>query len=137
MCTRKFFGRASLVLAAVWAGGVLATADTVTLKPAVVCQHSGDTLVVRVDRSSAAAPVVGGDFFLQFDPSIVTFVSAAPGDSPFQQIVPPNVNPVTGTLDYAVRLPFGNPGTTADVVMATFTFTVRSGLADDCDIPNV
>ena len=51
-----------------WASSALGQA-VLTLSPASTCFHDG-TVVVSVNMSNAPQAVVGGQFFLQYDPSI-------------------------------------------------------------------
>ncbi len=102
-----------------WASSALGQA-VLTLSPASTCFHDG-TVVVSVYMSNAPQAVVGGQFFLQYDPSILSFVSAAPGSDPFTVPVFSNTS-TPGQIDYAVGVPGGGPGTAADSTMATFTF---------------
>src|SRR5207248_4089929 len=55
-----------------------------TLDPVSSCVHDGSrTVVVNVHLHNALDSVVGGQFFLQYDTSVLTLVSAAPGAAPF------------------------------------------------------
>jgi hypothetical protein len=69
--------------------------------------------------------VVGGQFFLEYDSTTLEFVSADPGDPPFTLEIYEDVvetSPV-GTIDYAVGVPGGGPGTATPTDMAVLTFT--------------
>lgn len=88
-------------------------------------EASGATVIVNVDLRNAATPVVGGQFFVQYDSSYLQFVSMEPGSAPFVvevfEAAPGDGG--AGTIDYAVSTVSGAPGTTSDVTMATITFT--------------
>lgn len=98
------------------------------LTPADTCVE-GSTLVVHVDLTRVVSPelVVGGQFFLNYDTSLLQFVSATPGSAPFNLEVYENVNTITGNIDYAVGVIGGGPGTaTTPTTMAVLTFNVLS-----------
>jgi hypothetical protein len=88
-----------------------------------------NTVTVSIDMSGASQAVAGGQFFLQYDQTRLDFVSATPagGPSPFSLEIFESVNESTGTIDYAVGAPFGNPGTSADSAMAILTFNWIGG----------
>jgi len=93
------------------------------------CQ-AGGTLVVKVDMSNACKVVVGGQYFLHYDPTKLQFVSADPGDAPFTRQVYEVVNTGLGRIDYATGIPDGGMGTSAPTTMARITFNV---LVSDCN----
>ena len=84
-----------------------------------------DTQVeVDVLMTGATDLIVGGQFFLEYDNAVLDFVSASVGDAPFDIEVFESVNEGAGTIDYAVGVFGGGPGTMADTVMATLLFDV-------------
>jgi hypothetical protein len=97
-----------------------------TLLPLDTCLGGGELLEVRIELSGLASncpPIVGGQFRLQYDPTRLTFLSAAQV-APFVREVHENVNPITGTLDYAVG---ADPnGGAAGGPMAVLTFAPLS-----------
>jgi len=92
---------------------------------------TNNVVTVNVDLSGASENVVGGQFFLDYDQTRLQLVSAVPGNAPFTLEVFESHNMANGTLDYAVGVPFGNLGTSADTTMATLTFNWIAG-ADSC-----
>jgi len=84
----------------------------------------GSTLTVDIDISDMGTLIVGGQFFLSYDNSLLDFVSADPGDSPFTLEVFESVDEGAGTIDYAVGVPGGGPGDMGPATMATLTFNV-------------
>ena len=89
----------------------------------------GDTITVTVDMSDAATLVVGAQFFLEYDPNTLDFISIEPGDPPFTLEIYESVDEGLGTIDYSVGAAFGDPGTSADSTLAVITF---EALAEYC-----
>ncbi len=87
-------------------------------------------LVVEIDASGLAALNVGGQFFLDYDNTLLDFVSADPGDAPYSVEIFESVDEAAGTIDYAVGVPGGDTGTAVPTTMARITFNV---LGDFCD----
>ncbi len=105
---------------------------TLTLTVSPGC-HTGSKLVVAISMTGATTTVVGGQYFLEYNPSVLQLVSADPGDAPFtRQIhecstvaVPPmDCVPTAGQIDYASGIEDGGTGTSANTIMASFSFTV-------------
>lgn len=93
-----------------------------------VCYAPGDTLVVEIKVHDLTAPIVGGQFFLNYDTSRLTYVGGVPGDPPFNfefaDLAPPSGEPAN-TIFYSVGTGVVNPpSTSADTVVARLTFTV-------------
>src|SRR5262249_46728462 len=98
------------------------------------CQ-TGTKLVVSIYMSGATTTIVGGQYFLQYNTSVLQFNSANPGDAPFTREIYENVNQVLGTIDYATGIEDGGTGTMANTVMARISFNV---LQDVCSLtPNL
>ncbi len=87
-------------------------------------------LVVEIDAAGLAALNVGGQFFLDYDNTLLDFVSADPGDAPYSVEIFESVDEAAGTIDYAVGVPNGDAGTAVPTTMARITFNV---LGDFCD----
>lgn len=88
-----------------------------------MCEATG-TLTVTIDMSDTAVDIVGGQFFLEYDMSALTFVSADPGTGDFDGEVFESVS--GNQIDYAVGVsPFSDPGSNQAQTMATLTFTVN------------
>ncbi|MHC4219870.1 MAG: hypothetical protein ACYSU7_15620, partial [Planctomycetota bacterium] len=86
-----------------------------------LCSTTG-TVTVTIDMAAMPDDIVGGQFFLDFNSTVLTFVSAAPGDAPFTlEVIPAIVG--ASTITYAVGVPGGGPGTSSATKMATLTFT--------------
>jgi predicted outer membrane repeat protein len=95
-----------------------------------------DHLVIDLALTDAPETVVGGQFFLDYDPTRLAFVSATPGaqgqgdpENPFEREIYEAVDEVAGTIDYLVGIADGDVGTEGDALMARFVFAV---VADDC-----
>lgn len=94
---------------------------------------SESQVVVEVNLSNAQDIIVGGQFFLQYDTSKLTFVSADPGDAPFTSEVFELVNAGPGEITYAVGIPSGS-GTDDATTMARLTFTVTGDFCAEDDL---
>lgn len=100
--------------------------------PESECYRPGDTVIVYVVVGGGTTSVAGGQFLIQFDPSALRFVSAAPGNtadpgSPFvTEIFEDSSRAGLGELFYAVGVPFFNPGTPGPAVMVALRFTALS-----------
>ncbi|MHC4219801.1 MAG: cohesin domain-containing protein, partial [Planctomycetota bacterium] len=110
--------------------------STVSLISASSCSGGGigSTVTVAIHMSDLKDHVVGGQFFLNYDNGVLDFVSAEPGDPPFTVEVYEDVDEISGTIDYAVGAPGGDPGTPLPTDMAVLTFTA---LTDACTAPNL
>jgi hypothetical protein len=93
------------------------------------------TIIVEINMDDMPTEVVGGQFFLEYDDSILTLVSVDPGDAPFTvevfecstvQSVPPGCTPTVGQIDYAVGVVGIGPGTSAATTMARIEFSVST-----------
>ncbi len=94
----------------------------------------GATITVTVALSQSSRVIVGGQFFLKYDQTLLDFVSMVPGSAPFTREVYEVVNEASGAITYAIGVPNGIGGTSADTVMATITFRA---LVDDMCEPGV
>ena len=104
---------------------------TVNLNTDMECYNATDTTItVTIDLTGAENLIVGGQFFLEYDNSILDFISADPGNTPFTIQVYESVDEGTGTIDYAVGVPNGDSGTSDDTIMAVLTFGI---LAPFCE----
>lgn len=98
------------------------------------CATTG-TVTVTIDMSDVQSnPIVGGQFFLEYNTTVLSFDSASPGSAPFTLEVYESVNTGTGTIDYAVGVPGAGPGTTSATTMAVLTF---NALQQVCDTANL
>ncbi len=113
-----------------------ATAPTeLELNPADDCLDASENqLVVEIDAQGLQALAVGGQFFLDYDESLLDFVSADPGDGPFTVEIYESVNETTGTIDYAVGVPNGDTGTAVPTTMARITFDVLGDFCETADL---
>ncbi len=85
------------------------------------CENSG-TVTVTIDMAAMPDAIVGGQFFLDYDISVLDFLSADPGASPFTVEVFESVSEGTGKIAYAVGVLDGGPGTSAATTMVELTF---------------
>lgn len=123
------------LLVAALAAGVCGSAlgqTTLSLNAEDACLNAGDKFVtVRIDMTGATDLAVGGQFFLEYDTSRLTFIDAVPGSGSFTMEIFQADDPMSGTIDYAVGVPFGGPGSSADQTMAVLTFAISG---DACDV---
>lgn len=89
----------------------------------------GDGLLgeVSILLGAGSATILGGQFSISYDPSLLDFVDIAPGAtcdfaSPFSQELFRTVDEVSGTIFYAVGVALGDAGTTGPSTMACITF---------------
>jgi len=95
------------------------------------CYEAGENVVtVTIDLRDSTQIIVGGQFFLSYDKVRLDFVSIEPGDSPFTREIYEVVDEGNGTINYAVGVPNGTPGTSLNTKMATITFNVCDEICD-------
>lgn len=102
--------------------------------PDLCLDASENTLLVDIDATGLTDLCVGGQFFLEFDTTVLDLVSIDPGDAPFIREVYEHVDEVGGTIDYAVGVLDGNPGTLVPTTVARLVFEVTG---DFCQVPGV
>ncbi len=132
--TARFDGTAWTVFAGSPWADVRIDATLVQLTPGVLCRRVGEPFVVDVALRHAEVPIVGGQFFLQYDQSKLDLVAIAPGDAPFTLEVFRHVDELHGIIDYAVGTPGGMPGSLNDTVMARLTFTALTPVCNNADM---
>jgi hypothetical protein len=96
------------------------------------CFAEGEDLFVNIDLSSSTRMIVGGQFFVVYDPAVLKFIGIKSGgggeppvdpNSPFESELFRTVNEVQGTVVYAVGVsPLGGSGTHGPAVMARLHF---------------
>jgi hypothetical protein len=107
----------------------------VALNADASCYDVGDAVTVTVDLTGdGVTEIVGGQFFLEYDNSVLGFLDAEPGDtvdpnSPFELEVFEFQMP--GIIDYAVGVAHGGSGTSGDATMAVLTF---EALQEVCNV---
>ncbi|MFI4897584.1 MAG: hypothetical protein ACIARR_07145 [Phycisphaerales bacterium JB059] len=100
-----------------------------------LCLDAGEnTLLVDIDATGLTDLCVGGQFFLEFDTTVLDLVSIEPGDAPFLREVYESVDEPGGTIDYAVGVLDGDPGTLLPTTVARLEFAVTG---DFCQMPGV
>jgi len=95
--------------------------------PVSSCYSLGDVIRIRVEMGFAPEPIVGGQVFLEYDPSTLLFLDMQPGNminptSPFTFELGQFVNPIQGKIDYAAAVPPGGLGTANPTTYAVITF---------------
>ena len=100
------------------------------------CNVPEGTLIVNINMTNATDVVEGGQFFLEYNNTVLDFDSADPGDAPFTLQVYESVNEGAGTIDYAVGVPLGGSGTMSDTKMAVLTFDILTTV-DLCELTNL
>lgn len=116
------------------------------LEPTDDCYDADDgQVVVEVVLDGSGPPAFGGQFFVEYDASVLQLVSADPGDAPFVTEIyecstaappPGSCTPAPGLLDYAVGVDPGTPGAPGANagVMARFTFDVLESTCDPVEL---
>lgn len=114
------------------------------------CYPPGQPICMTIEVSDLSTPIVGGQFFLEYESTALTFVAMGPGDhndpggpiadcaaaepsAPFSEEIIEIVDPVAGTIDYAFGLPFGDPATAGDSIVATIQFTSAASITCAAD----
>ena len=105
-----------------------------TLEPDADCYAPGQTVTVALWMRDQTESIVGGEFFLAYDPNELQFVSMDSNDPAFDTVLLNDVDPNAGTIDYAVSAALGDPGTTGAARMAVITFTAQTQLCDATDL---
>ncbi len=103
-----------------------------------------NTVTVNVNVSDLdGSLIVGGQFFLQYVETKLSFKSIVPGDAPFTfeifQCSPTSApsevcTPTDGVIDYSIIIPVEGTGSSADTTMARITFNV---IGEVCDMAAV
>ena len=130
---RRALGWATITALISLAATAQAATPTLSLTPDASCYTApGATVTVNIEFTQSATEdeILGGQFFLEYDQSKLTFVSVTTGASPFTRQVYVDTN-TAGQIDYAVGIPNGSSGYsgTGPITMATITFTAAS---EDC-----
>jgi len=118
--------RQALLCAVLICGSASAAWGQATLSlTSAPCDNTG-VLVVNLDLVHSTPVAVGAQVFLEYDNSLLQFVSADPGDAPFTLQVFEFVDTGAGTIDYAVGILGAGTGVTAPPTrtMARFTFNI-------------
>ena len=130
---RRALAWATLITLIGWAATAQAATPALSLTPDASCYSAlGATVTVDIEltQSSPEDEVLGGQFFLEYDQSKLTFVNVTTGSSPFTRQVYVDTS-TAGQIDYAVGIPDGSTGYSGagPITMATLTFTAA---AEDC-----
>jgi hypothetical protein len=88
------------------------------------CAEVGAQLQAEIQLVDSELAIIGGQFFLSYNPAILSVVSVTPGDEPFNLPLFLDLQP-PGEIDYAIGIfPLNGPGTSEDTVMARILFNV-------------
>ncbi|NOS99338.1 MAG: hypothetical protein HOP29_01780 [Phycisphaerales bacterium] len=89
------------------------------------CYDEGANVVVTVEMGFSTLPICTAQFFLQYDPSGLDFVSISPGGGVFTNVVYQAVDEGAGTIDYALGASPAQVcnGTQGPATVATIVFT--------------
>lgn len=102
----------------------------VVLNLATDCVQAGEIVEVTIDLRDSIASIVGGQFFIEYNPDVLAVVDVFPGDDPFTLLLYENTT-VPGLIDCSVvAFPFPNPGTFADTTMIYLQFEVVGEAGD-------
>jgi len=104
--------------------------SSLTLLPDYDCYVDDDTVSVSLWMNNVPDDIVGGQFFLSYDDSVLTYQSAD-AELPFIELY--EVSSTSGELDYAVQIP-PQGTTTGTAKIATFTF---EALVDICSMTDL
>lgn len=93
------------------------------------CYIAGEELVVNIELGYGSAYIAGGQFAIPYDPTLLDFVSIAPGseydpESPFALEIYKDIDEDTGFIFYSVGVQFVTTvtGTRGPATMATVRF---------------
>ena len=105
---------------------VCLTAATGSL-PQSGCFSMDEDLFVTLDLGGSARTIVGGQFLIGYDPTVLDFIDIEPGafgdaQSPFGVELYRAINEVEGTIFYAVGIPLGTKGTLGPATLARIQF---------------
>ncbi len=94
--------------------------------PIAECFSAGDFFDVRVEMGVSDDPIVGAQFFLEYDASTLSLMSIEPGNtidpgSVFTMEFNQTINPMLGTIDYLVGASWGD-STRGPATVAVITF---------------
>lgn len=102
----------------------------VELNLATGCVQLGEIVEVTIDLRDSIASILGGQFFVEYNPDVLAVVDVLPGDDPFTLELYENAT-IPGLLDYSViAFPFPNPGTFEDTTMGYIQFEVVGDAGD-------
>ncbi len=102
-------------------GAALVTAQT--------CYKIGDHIIVLINTGATPVAAAGGQFFLSFDSSKLSYNGGLPGDG--SNVYTTEIldsSPAAGQVDYAVGVTFGSTGLTAGATMARLDFTATANI---------
>ena len=105
-----------------------------TLKADADCYSTGDTVTVGIWMCDITETIVGGQFFLSYNNSLLDFELASVGDYPFTTTVFSYVDETAGTIDYAAGLQDEASGTSSDAQMAVLTFSALAPICSETDL---
>ena len=100
------------------------------------CFSVGEDVFVTVELGSSLRAVVGGQFLIKYDPTVLDFIAIHPGavldsESPFGLELLRSINEVEGTIFYAVGVSLGAHPTHDPVKMAWLRFRSLQACATD------
>ena len=88
------------------------------------CLEIGQDVSLELWLLNADHLVLGGQFFIEYNPTVFQVEAVEAGDDPFTSVLFVNTS-VPGRIVYSVVVfPFSNPGTSADTVMGRIRFQV-------------
>ncbi|MBI3835011.1 MAG: hypothetical protein HY287_11840 [Planctomycetes bacterium] len=100
------------------------------------CHQEGEDIVMNLELGNSSHTIIGGQFRIVFDPTVLDFVDASPGinsdpHSPFSVEIFSAADQAGGVLFYAVSVGLGNPGTRGPATIATLRFHGIQACAQD------
>ena len=112
----------------------LASYPRLSLEADSDCYDLGETVTVEIWMHDIAQTIVGGQFFLEYDNTVLNFAAMTPGGTPFTNEIYEVKNESLGTIDYAVGIPDGGTGVSGDARLAVITFTALQQICRETDL---
>jgi len=104
--------------------------------PEAGCFSVGDDLFVTIGLGSSSRTIVGGQFLIAYNPTVLEFIDLEAGafadpDSPFGFELVRTINQSQGTIFYAVGISPGTDGTHGPAMMAKMRFRPLQACSTD------
>lgn len=120
----RFFGLLMVISAGVEVHAECGPTTVELIADAGVCLEIGQDVSLDLWMLNADHLVLGGQFFIEYNPTVFQVEAVEAGDAPFTSVLFVDVS-VPGRITYSVVVfPFSNPGTSADTVMGRIRFQV-------------
>jgi hypothetical protein len=95
------------------------------------CFSEGEKITVNVMLGASAVELVGGQFYIDYDPACLQFNSIMPHPNGIWPLeLQESINPTAGTIFYALGVNLGGNGTFGGVPVAQMSFTKLGGCSE-------